>query len=184
MNAAPPMVFVTVGTDHHPFDRLVQWVDDWLESTDREVSCLVQYGTSQRPQHADAIEYMDHDRLVRAMADASVVIAHGGPGTIMDCRRAGRVPIVVPRRHALGEHVDDHQVRFSRRIADLDEIELVDDATDLHDTLARLVDEPRAASVDLDHVTETVQTFASIVDRLVRARPRRLRRRPIETGDL
>ena len=22
-----PLVFVTVGTDHHPFNRLVQWVD-------------------------------------------------------------------------------------------------------------------------------------------------------------
>ena len=25
-----PLVFVSVGTDHHPFDRLIGWVDAWL----------------------------------------------------------------------------------------------------------------------------------------------------------
>ena len=23
------MIFVTVGTDHHPFDRLIEWTDAW-----------------------------------------------------------------------------------------------------------------------------------------------------------
>ena len=25
-----PLLLVTVGTDHHPFDRLIRWADAWL----------------------------------------------------------------------------------------------------------------------------------------------------------
>ena len=51
------------------------------------------------------------------MGSAAAVVCHGGPGTILGARHRGAVPIVVPRQHRLGEHVDDHQVAFSRRLA-------------------------------------------------------------------
>ena len=47
LDAAPrprPLVFVTVGSDHHRFDRLVSWVDAWAAG--RDVDCVIQYGTS------------------------------------------------------------------------------------------------------------------------------------------
>ena len=28
--SAERLVFVTVGTDYHPFDRLVDWIDRWV----------------------------------------------------------------------------------------------------------------------------------------------------------
>ena len=52
------------------------------------------------------------------MARARVVITHGGPASIMQALSHGKVPIVVPHQPQFGEHVDDHQVRFSRRVAD------------------------------------------------------------------
>ena len=51
------------------------------------------------------------------MRDARVVVCHGGPGTIMLAATLGKMPIVMPRSSALGEHVDDHQVAFCKRIA-------------------------------------------------------------------
>ena len=51
------------------------------------------------------------------MREAAVVVCHGGPGTIMLAATMGKRPIVVPRRKAAGEHVDDHQHAFTRRIA-------------------------------------------------------------------
>jgi UDP-N-acetylglucosamine transferase subunit ALG13 len=50
------------------------------------------------------------------MAGAIAIVCHGGPGTIIGCLAAGKKPIVVPRTSSLGEHVDDHQVRFARRL--------------------------------------------------------------------
>jgi UDP-N-acetylglucosamine transferase subunit ALG13 len=107
------LVFVSVGTDHHPFDRLVSWVDAWLPEG---VPCVVQHGASAAPRRAEGVAYLDHAALTSLLDEAAVVICHGGPTTITESRRHGRRPIVVPRDPALGEHVDDHQQRFCARM--------------------------------------------------------------------
>ena len=52
-------------------------------------------------------EYMDQARIV---------ITHGGPSSIMMALQRGKIPIVVPRQKQYEEHVNDHQVEFSRFI--------------------------------------------------------------------
>src|SRR5437667_12384491 len=91
------LVLVTVGTDHHPFDRLIQWVDRWLRSeAPEEIRCVMQTGTSRPPKNAEWHDYVANEQLQGWMQQAAAVVSHGGPGTIMDCRRAGSIPIVVP----------------------------------------------------------------------------------------
>jgi UDP-N-acetylglucosamine transferase subunit ALG13 len=109
---------VSVGTDFHPFDRLCKWVDAWLADGGSAVArCFVQTGTSTPPVHADHGQYLGHEQMQAMMREAAVVVCHGGPGTIMLAATMGKRPIVVPRRKAAGEHVDDHQHAFTRRIA-------------------------------------------------------------------
>jgi len=170
-NAAerPPLVFVTVGTDHHPFDRLVRWVDGWLASgpADR-VRCVLQYGTSTTPSRAEAREYLPYDELEALMGAATAVVCHGGPGSVMAARWRGKKPIVVPRRHGLGEHVDDHQVVFSRRMAKEGEVLLVEVEDEFRSTLDGVLD----GSVSLDlpaaraDVTASLARFEELVDGL------------------
>ncbi|MGH3659367.1 MAG: glycosyltransferase, partial [Micromonosporaceae bacterium] len=63
MNALP-LVLVTVGTDHHPFDRLVGWADQW--AADRgHVRVLVQHGATAPPRHATGHDFLDHAQLQR-----------------------------------------------------------------------------------------------------------------------
>jgi UDP-N-acetylglucosamine transferase subunit ALG13 len=112
-----PLVLVTVGTDHHPFDRLVRWTNDWIVSRAPDVRVLVQTGTATTPSLARGVPMLEHEGMRRFMAEASVVVTHGGTATILEARRHGLVPIVVPRRAAYGEHVDDHQVGFAARLA-------------------------------------------------------------------
>jgi UDP-N-acetylglucosamine transferase subunit ALG13 len=44
-----PVVLVVVGTDCHPFDRLVDWVERWQEARGDSVRCVVQHGSSRAP---------------------------------------------------------------------------------------------------------------------------------------
>jgi UDP-N-acetylglucosamine transferase subunit ALG13 len=143
MSAAPlPLVFVTVGTDHHPFDRLIRWVDGWMEHGGAErARCFVQTGTSLAPRAAEFRPYLSYEEMARSIREAAVVVCHGGPGTIITCRHLGRKPLVVPRQSDLGEHVDDHQVAFTARLAAEGQIDL-------------LRDEARFRQV-LDHALET-----------------------------
>jgi UDP-N-acetylglucosamine transferase subunit ALG13 len=109
---------VSVGTDFHPFDRLCRWVDAWLADGGEELArCFVQTGTSTPPSRGEHGQYLGQEQMEAMMREAAVVVCHGGPGTIMLAATMGKRPIVVPRRKAAGEHVDDHQHAFTRRIA-------------------------------------------------------------------
>jgi UDP-N-acetylglucosamine transferase subunit ALG13 len=109
-----PAVFVTVGTDSkYRFDRLIDWVDEWLEKRDdARPSTLVQHGISRRARFAHSEDFLEHDEIVAAIEGASLIISHGGPATIFESWSAHKRPIVVPRVKALEEAVDDHQARF------------------------------------------------------------------------
>jgi UDP-N-acetylglucosamine transferase subunit ALG13 len=168
-------LLVTVGTDHHPFDRLVGWVDAWLAGNPGRLPCLIQTGTSAPPAGGVSWRpYLEFGALQAAMAGAAAVVCHGGPGTIMGARHAGAVPIVVPRRHRLGEHVDDHQVAFSRRLAAQGgQVHLAETEAELHRLLDRVLTEPAAfRSGAEDRATGgAVRAFGRLVDRLVGDRP-------------
>jgi UDP-N-acetylglucosamine transferase subunit ALG13 len=45
---------------------------------------------------------------------SDVVISHGGVGSLLACLDQGKVPFVLPRESRFQEHVDDHQVAFSK----------------------------------------------------------------------
>jgi UDP-N-acetylglucosamine--N-acetylmuramyl-(pentapeptide) pyrophosphoryl-undecaprenol N-acetylglucosamine transferase len=53
------------------------------------------------------------------------VIVHGGAGSILTALGHGRVPVVLARSAALGEHVDDHQERMCESLAERGLIVLV-----------------------------------------------------------
>lgn len=107
------MIFVTVGTHHDPFARLL----DALGQLDPS-ELVVQYGPGQAPPGvARAEAYMPFEQMVACCREAEKVITHAGVGSILVARREGHTPIVVPRRHDLGEHVDEHQAELTRALA-------------------------------------------------------------------
>jgi UDP-N-acetylglucosamine transferase subunit ALG13 len=167
-----PLVFVTVGTDHHPFDRLVRWIDDWLAAGGKErARCLVQSGTSKPPLHTEFDQYFGYQQMETFLSEAAAVVCHGGPGTVMMARWAGKRPIVVPRRHDLGEHVDDHQVAFARRIAVEGEIALAEDEAALMACLEEaLVGEGTFEVQNEEGRSEAVAEFGRLVDKLMSSR--------------
>ncbi|MEJ7584573.1 MAG: glycosyltransferase [Acidimicrobiales bacterium] len=135
-SGAAVTVLVSLGTDHHRFDRLVDWVDHWVAAHPGRARCMAQVGTSKPSATGVTHALLSPADLAAEMAAANAVVCHGGPGTIMDARRAGVEPIVVPRSGRLGEHVDDHQERFARWMAAHDRL-VATDETDLHRLLDR-----------------------------------------------
>ena len=144
-------VIVVVGTDHHPFGRLVAWVDRWAAARSTGDRCLVQYGTAAPPLHTQAVDYLRRDALLAGFAAARVVVCHGGPSTIIEALRSDRMPIVLPRSPAHGEHVDGHQEQFAAVMAAKQMIRLVEDEATLFAWLdAELAnDGPTPVVVDL-----------------------------------
>lgn len=137
-----PLVLVSMGTDHHPFPRLSHWVEAWLLSTPHRVRCLVQEGASPVPAGAAGLGLLARAEWQDLVAASTVVVCQGGPGSIMDARHAGFVPLAVPRRVREGEHVDDHQVSFVRQAARLGWVRPVESEGQLNTELERALAAP------------------------------------------
>jgi UDP-N-acetylglucosamine transferase subunit ALG13 len=131
VNAPVNTVVVMVGTDHHPFHRLVDWVD---EAARRHPGhrFVVQHGHSKAPAVAEGQPFLSSQRIRELLTDAVGAVVHGGPGTIMDARHAGHVPICVPRDPARGEHVDGHQQRFAALVDAAGVVTLADTEEGFH----------------------------------------------------
>jgi UDP-N-acetylglucosamine transferase subunit ALG13 len=155
-------VLVLVGTDHHPFDRLVTWVDAWA-TAHPEASVVVQYGRSQEPQVAEGHPFLEREQMLAAISEADVVVCHGGPATISEARAAGHLPVVVPRNPAYGEHVDDHQMRFSSWLAAKGMVVLCTEPDDLAAALDSAPSRTDGEGMD-QRARETVTRFGRMVE--------------------
>ncbi len=140
-------IFVAVGTDVHPFDRLVGLMDEW-GSTHPEALCFVQYGTSKAPSWCDGAAFLPHEELFERIRDADIVVTHGGPATITEAWAAGRVPLCMPRDPAFGEHVDGHQQRFARSLAGHGRLILAENSESLGTALDSALADPSLLWLD------------------------------------
>jgi UDP-N-acetylglucosamine transferase subunit ALG13 len=126
------VIFVTVGTDEHPFDRLIREVDSLKERGVIREEVFIQIGFAHyHPAHCPFAEILTYKEMEEKMRDARIIITHGGPGSIMPVLYSGKVPVVVPRRKRYGEVVDEHQVSFARKLEKEGRIILVEAIEDL-----------------------------------------------------
>jgi UDP-N-acetylglucosamine transferase subunit ALG13 len=174
----PGLVLAMVGTDVHRFDRLVEWLERWQAGRSDGPTVVVQYGHSRTPSLPDAVAFLGHDELQRAMAEATLVVSHGGPATITEARRHGHLPIVVPRDPAHHEHVDNHQQLFARRLAAAGMIRLCETEAELADALDKGMADPSGYALAADPLAqdaraEAVAKVGHIVEQLVAQRSRR-----------
>ena len=132
------MIFVTVGTHEQPFNRLIEKMDELVESGKIKEKVVVQYGFSTyEAKHCEMHKMMSFDEMQQTFKDARIVITHGGPSSFVEALQYGKVPIVVPRQLEFNEHVNNHQVEFTKLIAErMNNIIPVYDIDDLATTIA------------------------------------------------
>jgi len=128
------MIFVTVGTNEATFDRLLRAV----AGLELREEIVVQHGHSAAvaPDGATLTPFLSFDEMTELVRRADVVVTHAGVGSIMLALTNGKRPIVVPRRKAFGEAVDDHQVELAQRLAAAELVTLVESPERLATMLA------------------------------------------------
>lgn len=62
---------------------------------------------------------ISYQQIIRNIEDARIVITHGGPASFIMPLQIGKTPIVVPRQHQFNEHINNHQVEFTRNAAEI-----------------------------------------------------------------
>jgi UDP-N-acetylglucosamine transferase subunit ALG13 len=108
--------FVTVGNVHQPFQRLLDAVAAVAAQLPQPV--IVQYGHGRfSVPGCDARAFIPMDEFERLVEAVDLVIQQAGGGGVLLAIRAGKVPVIMPRRAAFGEHIDDHQVENAAALA-------------------------------------------------------------------
>ncbi len=107
------MILVTLGTQDKSFKRLLDAVVKSIDEgiiTDRVV---VQAGhTKYETDKLEVFDYLSIEEFNELTKQASLIITHGGVGTIMSCLAKDKVIIGAPRLSKYLEHTNDHQIEL------------------------------------------------------------------------
>lgn len=124
--SVPIKIFVTLGTiKPYRFDSLINRINS-VSTEDCEI--VWQLGESHsasvtRGKKFETMSAFDFDQMIDW---ADVVVSHAGVGSAMRIMELGKAPILVPRRSARNEHVDDHQMQIATVLSDRGLAMLVD----------------------------------------------------------
>ena len=122
--------FVSLGNALQPFARLLEGIGRLATQLPQPI--IVQHGHT--PFHDGAClpaPFLGMDEFIEHIHDADLLIMHAGAGSIMHAVEAGKVPVVMPRRAAFGEHVNDHQVEFAQALAEAGKVVMANTPDDL-----------------------------------------------------
>lgn len=128
---------VTVGTVM-PFDRMVQGVASLKEAglLPEAVWAQVAQGGA-RPDGLECVESASFTEMQERLANAEILFAHGGTGSLVTGLRAGCRVIAMPRDPELREHYDDHQFEIIEAFAARGLIQMARTPEELPAALAR-----------------------------------------------
>ena len=108
------MIFVAVGTQKFPFNRLLKGIDDLIEQGELEDEVFAQIGhTDYAPRTYGYTDFLNQDDFLSRISSCDVLITHSGVATIIAGMRLEKPVVVVPRFADYGEHVDDHQLQIA-----------------------------------------------------------------------
>lgn len=157
-------VVVVLGTDRHPFERMVDWADQWAacHPVDRVV---VQHGYTRGPRRAEGVDFLEPQALSTLLGQSDVAVTHGGPGTIMAARTQGRQPQVLARNPRLGEHVDGHQLRFARWAQNKGLVDVATEGAELDRFVARQLHSPTPVAAGVNGQSEATARLAELAGR-------------------
>ncbi|MEU1971732.1 glycosyltransferase [Microbacterium sp. NPDC019599] len=112
----PLRIFVTLGTfQGYRFDSVI---DAFLATGLANADTVWQLGDTSRDDRLPGTvhDYMSPADFAQAAAEADVVVAHAGVGTLLELLGMGIYPVQVVRRAARKEHVDDHQTEIAEYV--------------------------------------------------------------------
>ena len=113
------MIFVALGTQKFPFNRLLKGIDDLIGQGLLEEDVFAQIGHSDYvPRNYRYKDFLTKDDFQANISNCDILITHSGVATIITGMKLEKAVVVVPRFARYGEHVDDHQLQIAESFSD------------------------------------------------------------------
>lgn len=131
------MILVTLGTQDKKFYRLIKEIDKLIEQKKIKEEVIVQAGSSSnyKSDRMKILNLIPMDEFDNLLKECSLLITHGGVGTILNGLRNNKKIIAVPRLKKYKEHVNDHQLQIVSNFSDEGYILKVENINTLYDVI-------------------------------------------------
>lgn len=107
------MIFVTLGSQDKPFDRLVKKIDELVTNGIIKDKVIVQAGcTKVKTNQIELLDFIPIEEFNNYIEKSKYLIAHAGVGSILDGLNHNKKVIAVARLSKYGEIVNDHQLQL------------------------------------------------------------------------
>jgi len=131
--------FVSIGNARQPFTRLLKEIVRQIDILPHPV--IVQHGhTPFDFKGCTSMAFVSNDEYHRLVAQSSLLIIHGGAGSIINALRQHKLPVVVPRLERYGEHVNNHQLDLCSKLSEIGKVVMVERIEELCDAIVRVRD--------------------------------------------
>ncbi|MGB9980273.1 PssD/Cps14F family polysaccharide biosynthesis glycosyltransferase [Methanobacterium sp.] len=118
---------------HSGFERLVKKMDEIAGKIDEKV--IIQTGnTDYEPKYVEHFKFKDYEEIKELIKGAKVTICPGAM-TILDSLVVGTPVITVPRLEQYGEHLNDHQLTFAKKLEEIGYVKIIEDVNQLETTI-------------------------------------------------
>lgn len=159
---------MTVGTHEQGMERLFRELDRLIEEKEIQDEIFAQIGYSTYlPKNYKYKKMIGYDEMDEYVRKSYIVITHGGPGSIFHPLQYGKIPIVVPRNPEFNEHVDDHQILFTKRLEDSNRVIAVYNINDLKLKVTSYDQLIKQCDFDKDNKSEFLDKFQEQISLLL-----------------
>ena len=134
------MILVTLGTQDKPFVRLLKAIDDEITKGNIKEKVVVQAGYSMdkyETSNMEMFDLIDREAFNKLVNECSLLITHGGVGSILTGLKANKKVIACPRLFKYREHINDHQTQIINEFAKAGYILAYNENDDLEDILKK-----------------------------------------------
>ena len=135
------MILVTLGTQDKQFIRLLNDIDKEIIHGNIKEEVIVQAGYSlnkYQTKNMKMFDLIDRDEFNKLVNECSLLITHGGVGSILTGLKANKKVIACPRLAKYMEHINDHQVQIINKFAEAGYILSYQEEDNLADILQKV----------------------------------------------
>lgn len=145
------MIFVSLGTQDKPFNRIIDYVISLKENLKelKSEKIIIQLGQTkllksdnERIKNLENIiiyDMLKPEKMKDIIKDSDIIITHAGVGTIMECLEMDKEIIVVPRKVENLEHVNNHQEEIAFEMEQKGFLTKVDTYEELENKISMLL---------------------------------------------
>ena len=162
------MIFVTLGTQDKGFPRLLEAIDKQIEKGNIKEKVIVQAGlTEYESDNMKIFDLVPQSEFDNYIDEASLIITHGGAGSILTAVKKGKKVIAAARLAKYKEHNNDHQLQIVKEFSDKGYILELDDFDQLDKVLKKAKTfKPKKYISNTKHIEELVTKYIEDYDNI------------------